>query len=133
MGIFSKDTIEEKNVEQLNDSSKDIKNNVAIDLDKNLKNTGISFRVLLNPVISEKATILGANNQYVFKVANTANRKQISDAIKNVYGVVPKKVNIIMNKGKSVRFRKFSGKRSNTKKAIVILRESDKIMLHEGV
>lgn len=131
MGIFAKDTKEDKNNEEIKELS--IDNTVINNIDKDLKNTGMSFRILLSPVISEKSTILASHNQYVFKVMKDANRKQVSEAIKSVYGVIPKKINIIKNKGKSVRFRKFSGKRSDTKKAIVFLREGDKIMLHEGV
>ena len=89
--------------------------------------------VLLRPVISEKATLANSLNQYVFSVSNKANKVEIKKAIKAVYGVMPKAVNVINELGKNVRVGRKFGKRKNTKKAIVTLKKGDSITIYEGI
>ncbi len=73
--------------------------------------------LIKNPLISEKATDLGADNKYVFMVSPRANKKQVSELVEEIYGVTVVKANVIRMKNKSV----------NYKKVIVTLKEGDKI------
>jgi len=88
-------------------------------------------QVLLKPVITEKATIISEQNKYVFKVATKANKDQIKEAIKAIYKVEPVKVNIVVVRGKERRLRLGTGFTNSWKKAIVTLKDGDKIDLFE--
>lgn len=94
---------------------------------------GSAFRILLKPLVSEKASFLGAENKYIFTVAAKANKIEIAKAIKEVYGIKPVKVNIVKNIGKQVRYGRTSGRRKDWKKAIVTLPTGQTIKVYEGV
>lgn len=83
--------------------------------------------------MTEKATNLAANlNQYTFEVDPSANRKQIALAVGEVFNVTVAKVNIIIKKPKVKNDRTRRGRpgiKSGHKKAIVSLKEGDKIEL----
>jgi len=91
------------------------------------------FRIISNPQISEKATDLASINKYIFIVPVTVNKTEIAKKIRNLYGVIPEKVNIIRKAGKHVRYGKRSGDRVSFKKAIVTLKEGERIEVYEGV
>ena len=95
-----------------------------------VKNEIIS-RVLIRPLITEKATNLSAIGKYLFEVAPKANKADIKKAIKFLYKVNPIKVNIIKVRGKKVRYGKARGKTKNWKKAIVTLKKGEKIEFTE--
>ena len=61
---------------------------------------GRAYAVLVKPMITEKATVLGAFNQYVFMVSLDANKIDVAKAIDEVYGVKPVSVNMIRSEGK---------------------------------
>lgn len=92
-----------------------------------------AYRVLVKPLLTEKSSALGMNNQYVFAVARRANKIEIKKAIRSLYGVEPIAVNIMSRKGKYTRYGRTEGYTKNWKKAIVTLREGDKIEIYEGV
>jgi large subunit ribosomal protein L23 len=81
------------------------------------------YEVIVAPVISEKATTLTQFNQYTFRVAVSANKFQIRQAIEGIFGVKVKAVNTINCDGKTRRFRGVLGKTNAYKKAIVTLSE----------
>ena len=87
-------------------------------------------KVLIRPIISEKATALGINNQYIFEVSRRANKIEVKKAIHHLYGVRPFKVNITNLKGRQVRYGKNEGRTKNWKKAIITLRHGDKIDIY---
>ena len=93
---------------------------------------GEAFKQLIRPVITEKASFLGPNSQYVFEVAPRANKIEIKKAVEKLYGVKPVKVNIINVRGKNVRYGRQWGKLKNWKKAIVTLKNEDKIDVYAG-
>ncbi|MCX6745019.1 MAG: 50S ribosomal protein L23 [Candidatus Parcubacteria bacterium] len=93
----------------------------------------MAFKILIKPLITEKATALVSQNKYAFKVAPRANKVNIKKAISNLYGVEPLAVNIINERGKRVTYGRIRGKKSNWKKAIVTLKPGDKIEIYEGV
>jgi large subunit ribosomal protein L23 len=79
--------------------------------------------VLLAPVISEKSYGLLDENKYTFVVAPDANKTQIKIAVEKVFGVKVADVNTLNRPGKRKRTRYGYGKRADTKRAIVTLRE----------
>lgn len=93
----------------------------------------VGYRVLLRPLITEKAAVMESLNKYTFAVHRLANKFQIKQAIKEVYGVAPMAVQVINAPGKKVRFGKHQGRRSDYKKAIVTLPVGKSISIHEGV
>lgn len=86
-----------------------------------------SWRVIENPIISEKATFLEEENKYVFKVAKKTNKIEIKKAIESLYGVKVKKVSIVNVKRKKRRLGRVEGYKPGYKKAIVSLEKGNKI------
>lgn len=79
------------------------------------------YDVILAPHITEKSTMVSENNAVVFKVAGTATKPQIKEAIEALYGRTVKSVNTIVTKGKTKKWKGKSYTRSDSKKAIVTL------------
>lgn len=92
-----------------------------------------SYLILVKPLVTEKASMLGLENKYAFAVAMKANKIEVAKAIEAIYGVKPVKVNILKIEGKKVRSRKNSGQRKDWKKAIVTLPAGKSIQVYEGV
>lgn len=88
--------------------------------------------IILEPVITEKATKLKDQNKYLFKVRKKANKRQIKLAVEEIFKVKVESVNTQLVRGKIKRLGRFEGKRPDWKKAIVKLKEG-KIELFEGV
>jgi len=93
----------------------------------------LADRLLLKPVVTEKATNLSAHNKYVFLVSKNANKIEVAKAIVAVYGVKPTDVNMLNIKGKKVYRGRTVGQRSDMRKAIVTLAKGDSIQIYEGV
>jgi large subunit ribosomal protein L23 len=87
--------------------------------------------VILEPIVSEKSYALIEENVYTFKVHPDATKPEIKDAVRQIFGVVPVGVNTLNRKGKRKRNRRnfTSGKRADTKRALVTLAEGDSIDL----
>ena len=83
--------------------------------------------ILLSPHMTEKATRLSADNQYVFKVFPRANKTEIKRAIENLYRVKVVSVNIIKVSGKTRRMGKSQGWKKGYKKAIIRVGQGQKI------
>lgn len=85
--------------------------------------------VLIQPRITEKATIQSENGVYVFEVNKNATKKEIGSAVKHYYKVTPIKVNIIKIPEKKIvsRNRGRKGVKLSGKKAYVYLKKGDKI------
>ena len=77
--------------------------------------------ILLRPHITEKATVLTAQNQYVFQVAKVSSKKVVAKAVEQRYGVHVEQVRIINIPAKQVRLGKTKGVKKGYKKAIVQL------------
>ncbi|HJR89555.1 MAG TPA: 50S ribosomal protein L23 [Aeromicrobium sp.] len=75
--------------------------------------------VLLAPVVSEKTYSLLDENKYTFLVHPDANKTEIKIAVEKIFGVKVTAVNTINRKGKARRTRNGTGKRKDTKRAIV--------------
>lgn len=83
--------------------------------------------VLVQPRVSEKAGHLASLNKYVFKVLKSANKVEVKKAVESAYKVKVVAVNMVLNKGKHRNFGRTSGRTSDFKKAIVTLKQGDKI------
>ncbi len=92
-----------------------------------------AYRILVKPLITEKATNLSAVNKYVFIVNKQVNKIEIARAVESIYSVKVLGVNLINVKGKRVTRGRVSGRRKDFKKAIVTLAKGETIKLYEGV
>ena len=92
-----------------------------------------AYRVLLQPLVSEKTANAETKGTYTFVVGSSATKTDVKEAIKLVYGVKPVAVRTINREGKRVRFGRNFGKRKDWKKAIVTLPKGKTISIHEGV
>ncbi|MDP3836878.1 MAG: 50S ribosomal protein L23 [bacterium] len=92
-----------------------------------------AYRVLAKPLITEKATELGALNKYAFVITPNANKIEVAKAVQAIYGVTPVRVNIIAMKGKVVTRGRIRGQRKDWKKVIVTLKKGETIKIYEGV
>lgn len=91
------------------------------------KDENIAHKVLLENLISEKSTLLAAENKYVFKVVKSAGKFQIKEAVEGYYGVQVVGVNTIkINPKKRVQGRTIGWKKGY-KKAVVTLQPGDTI------
>lgn len=91
-----------------------------------------SNNIILRPVISEKTTEMMSENKYTFRVAMKSNKIMVEQAIKDLFGVKPERINIIRVRGKKRRIRYQYGNRPAWKKAIVTLKSGDKIDIFEA-
>ncbi len=91
------------------------------------KKLGLSYKALRFPHISEKATLLLDKNQYTFRVFPNANKQEVKKAVEEVYNVDVLSVNIIAIPRKSRKVGRISGWRKGYKKAIVKIKEGQKI------
>jgi len=89
--------------------------------------------ILIEPVLSEKANMLREEGKYVFKVAMSANKIQIKEAVRRLFNVHPISCTVMVVGGKPKRLRNRPGYTANWKKAIVKLPKGEKIGLFEGV
>ena len=89
--------------------------------------------IIIAPIVSEKAYSLIDQGKYTFEVEPTANKTQIRIAIEKIFDVKVGSVNTIARKGKRVRTRTGFGKRKDTKRAIVTLREGTIDIFSESI
>lgn len=86
------------------------------------------YKVLLGPVVSEKAAAAGeTGNQVVFKVTPDATKLEVKAAVQALFDAKVEQVRILNVKGKTKRTRYGLGKRSDWKKAYVRLEQGQDI------
>ena len=91
------------------------------------------YDIVLAPHITEKTTLLSENNAVVFKVAGTASKPEIKQAVEALFGVTVTGVNTMVTKGKTKKWKGAAYKRSDVKKAIVTLKDGDSIDITSGI
>lgn len=92
------------------------------------------YDVIRRPVITEKNTYLMEQGQYTFEVARDANKIQIKQAVEMAFpNVKVRAVNTLRMPAKWRRRGRIIGQLPGWKKAVVTLREGDRIELFEGV
>ena len=90
--------------------------------------------VLKGPMLTEKGTLQKEmDNKVLFKVAKGANKIEIKNAVEKIFKVKVERVTTIVYKGKKKRMGRYEGKRPDWKKAIVKLKEGEKLDFVEGV
>jgi large subunit ribosomal protein L23 len=83
--------------------------------------------ILIAPVVSEKSYGLLDENKYTFLVAPDANKTEIKIAVEAIFKVRVTEVNTLNRRGKNRRTRYGSGKRPDTKRAIVTVAPGERI------
>lgn len=94
-----------------------------------------SHKVIKRPIVSEKSFALAqGDNQYCFKVAKSANKIEVAKAIEDIFDVEVTNVRTLINRPRKVRFGKNrkEGRKGAWKKAVVTLKEGDKIELFDA-
>lgn len=91
------------------------------------------YDIILSPVITEKATIASEHSKVVFKVAGTATKPQIKEAVEKLFDVKVKNVNTLNRKGKRKIFKGIAGRHSDSKRAVVTLEEGHRIDVTTGL
>ena len=92
------------------------------------------YDVLLRPLLTEKITAMREKgNKVGFLVRRDANRIEIKQAVESVLKVRVERVNVLNVMGKLKRLGRFAGKRPDWKKAIVTLKEGEKLEMYESV
>jgi large subunit ribosomal protein L23 len=90
------------------------------------------MKVLLAPVISEKATTVAEKNeQVVFLVAPDATKPEIKAAVELLFKVQVQSVQVANRQGKQKRTGRFVGRRNHTKRAFVCLKPGQEINFTE--
>jgi large subunit ribosomal protein L23 len=92
------------------------------------------YKIIRKPVITEKGTILkDENNQLVFEVDPASNKSEIRKAVEKLFKVTVLRVQTQNRRGKPKRLGRTVGRRSKWKKAIVTLKQGDRVDFFEGV
>jgi len=78
--------------------------------------------IILSPVVSEKSYNLIDDGKYTFVVDTRANKTEIKLAIEKIFNVKVDSVNTLNRQGKTRRTKFGTGKRKNTKRAIITLK-----------
>ncbi|HAP93884.1 MAG TPA: 50S ribosomal protein L23 [Desulfotomaculum sp.] len=79
------------------------------------------------PMVTEKTYSLAGQNKYTFIVEPAANKVEIKKAVEELFKVQVIKINTMNVKGKPCRVRNIAGYKPDRKKAIVTLKQGDKI------
>ena len=90
--------------------------------------------VIKRPLITEKATLLkGTSNAVLFAVDTRANKKEVREAVEKMFKVKVLDGRTMTVAGTVKRRGRTAGLRPGWKKAVVTLKEGDKIEFFEGV
>jgi large subunit ribosomal protein L23 len=93
--------------------------------------------ILKRPIVTEKMTALQEKGQYAFEVVLSANKIEIARAVEKKFNVTVLDVRTSRHKGKSksqmTRKGRFAGRTPAWKKAIVRLKDGDKIQFFQNV
>ncbi|HKJ13212.1 MAG TPA: 50S ribosomal protein L23 [Ornithinimicrobium sp.] len=81
--------------------------------------------VLIAPVVSEKSYALLDQGKYTFVVDPRSNKAEVRKAVEAIFGVKVESVHTMNRPGKSRRTRFGTGRRKDTKRAVVTLREGN--------
>ncbi len=90
-------------------------------------------QVLIKPTITEKSTLLQESGKYTFQVNGGANKVEVKEAVEKNFDVTVLDVNITKLHGKKKRYGPRIKQRPDIKKAVVTLKQGDRINLIEGL
>jgi len=86
-----------------------------------------TYQILIEPVITEKSSLLRADSVYVFKVLKHATKPQIREAVIKAFGVDVEAINTSPVRGKTRTLGKHIGRTASWKKAYVKIKAGQKI------
>ena len=87
------------------------------------------FNILVRPVITEKGLTLKEDDRTLcFEVTESANKRQIQEAVERIFKVKVQHVRTMTVPGKMRRRGRYVGYRPDWKKAYVTLREGEKMI-----
>ena len=89
--------------------------------------------VLIEPILSEKATDLREQNKYTFRVHSAASKIQFKEAVRKLFNVKVLDCTTLNVRGKAKFVRGKSGRTASYKKAIVKLAPGETIKVFEGI
>jgi len=98
-------------------------------VEQKLGKSELGAMVILRPHVTEKTTYASDNNAYAFVVSSRANKILVKRAVRELYGFEPLKVRMQNMPSKPRRVRGIRGIKPGYKKAVVYLKEGDKIEL----
>jgi len=99
----------------------------TIRIDQSAEDGELYGKIILKPRITEKTSFITEDGAYTFDVDPRANKVQVKKAIQEIYNVKPIRVNMIAVPAKHVIVRNKPGVRPGGKKAVVYLKEGDRI------
>ncbi len=85
--------------------------------------------LIKKPLVTERSTALAKIGQYIFMVSRDAKKPEVKKAIREIYKVDPVSVNTVNHHPKRKRLGNLKGRQVGYKKAIVTLKEGQKIEL----
>jgi large subunit ribosomal protein L23 len=91
------------------------------------------YEILRRPLVTEKSTRLSESGKYVFEVDKRASKDQVRAAVEKAFKVGVVSVNMVKVPGEVKRMGRRALAHPSWKKAIVTLKEGDKIQFFEGV
>ncbi len=133
MTLFDKFKKKKKTVAKKENASEKVKKEEkalapgTIRVDQSAAGGEVNALIIRNPRITEKASFITEEGAYTFDIDPRANKLQVKKAIKEIYEVTPVKVNIVTIPAKRIVVRNKTGVRSGGKKAIVYLKDGDRI------
>ena len=95
-------------------------------------NAEMAYRVLVEPWITEKSHGAMASNKYTFKVVKAATKREIKKAIEGFYQVSVAKIAVINIAAKKKSYGRYQAEKQAVRKAVITLKEGDKIELFQG-
>jgi len=95
------------------------------------KLTKVPVRIIKTPRVTEKAARMTMQSGYVFEVSMDATKRDVVKVVEALYGVTPRKVNIVCKQPRAyvARMRNRRGTKAGMKKAYVFLKKGEKIDL----
>jgi len=127
MSIFKKPTIKKAEETKTKNKEAVVKDNTPEKNVSTILKKGFSMKLVKHHHLSEKSHDFMAGNKYVFIVDASANKSIIKREIENRYNVSVISVHVILNKGKLKKWRNKVGRRTGFKKAIVTIKQGQKI------
>ncbi len=86
-----------------------------------------SYDIIKSLLRTEKGTFLEPERKYLFQVDSRANKVAIKNAVQEIYNVKVDSVHVMNMPGKRKRVRQEVGYTAHWKKAVVKLKEGNKI------
>lgn len=91
------------------------------------------YEIIRNPIVTEKSTMGSSHGQVTFRVPLSASKPRIKTAVETLFKVDVTKVNTLVQKGKTKRFKGIKAFRGDQKKAVVTLKEGQTIDVGTGL